>query len=252
MTTLDRLDGTVQAAVDQVASGLVAVSHWPDCSFINLPMSYPDGSDVTVKITRIAGGFRVSDNEFAFREAETYGLDRIAFAKMADAWLGEGDVGRLRQAVFLDACGDTLHNAVCEVAAASWRLAHQAIRPPEEDEIDEPEGEALADRLVSIFGRSSVSVRLRIAGASANPWLLTAAVSRNGHVAAFQRVSGTQYSIFRTSSAFSDLADLPKPPKLIAVVSNKAALGTKLGLLSKSGYVIEGGQPDDSFIRLAA
>jgi hypothetical protein len=59
-------------------------------------------------------------------------------------------------------------------------------------------------------------------------------------------------SVYRTSAAFHDLAELPSPPRLVAVVKDKHALGPKLMLLSQAGRVIESGQSDDVYQRAAA
>ena len=252
MNSIDRIQGVVQSAVDRAVSDLVGVCHWPDCSFINLPMAYPDGSDVTVKVLRSGVGLRVTDNGFAFRDAETHGVTRPAFNRLADDLLRESLVARIKQSVFVDADETTLHSAICEVAAVSWRLAHQCVASSENDDLQDPDAEMLAERLVGLFGHSAVSIRPELAGASTNRWRLTALVAFREGSTVFQQVSGSTYSIYRTSSAFNDLADLAAPPKLIAVVDNKASLGPKLGLISRSGYVVETGQPDEVFVRLAA
>ena len=56
-----------------IAPKLVSCRNWGDASFISLPMVYPSGSFVTVRMTHISGGIRVSDSGFAYREAESFG-----------------------------------------------------------------------------------------------------------------------------------------------------------------------------------
>src|SRR3546814_11423671 len=45
-------------------------------SYINMPLLYPDGSCVTLRIDRLSDRFRVSDNGFAYREIEDLGAER--------------------------------------------------------------------------------------------------------------------------------------------------------------------------------
>jgi len=67
----------------------------------------------------------------------------------------------------------------------------------------------------------------------------------------FQAVSPYANSIYKASTAFRDLGALDHPPKLIAVVRDKLALGNKLALLAP-GRVIEQQQGDDLFQKVAA
>lgn len=250
MKTLDESGGSVHAAVESILGTLTAVRHWPDCSFVNLPLIYPGGDNVTVRIDRVKGGFRVSDNGFAFRQAEAFGSED-SFARLAKLVVDEVEIERGSQAIFADVEIEALYSAVCDVSAASWRVAERLCVEADEDDASEDD-ELLTLKLRAIFGSSSVEEKPRLIGASTNPWPMTAMVHYHGKLAAFQMVVGSAYSVYRTSSAFSDIADLEKPPGLVAVVSNIGSLGKKLGLLSRMGRVIEQSQPDADYVRAAA
>jgi hypothetical protein len=71
-------------------------------------------------------------------------------------------------------------------------------------------------------------------------------------LAVFQAVGNHANSIYRASTAFHDLSELPNPPIRIAVVKDKAALGAKLNMLAQAGRVIEDEQPDDVYVRAVA
>ena len=68
----------------------------------------------------------------------------------------------------------------------------------------------------------------------------------------FHAVSNHPNAVFKTSTAFHDLANLDNAPKLVAVVRDKAALGSRLALLAQAGRVIEGEQPDEVYLRAVA
>lgn len=70
--------------------------------------------------------------------------------------------------------------------------------------------------------------------------------------AVFQAVSEYPASIYRTNPAFHDLAALDDPPSLIAIVRDKAALGSRFALLAQTAHVIEQDQSDEIFLRSAA
>jgi hypothetical protein len=129
----------------------------------------------------------------------------------------------------------------------NWsRLAQNA----EEDQSDLES--LLTDKLVSLFGDPNVHVAEKVRGTSSSEWALSAVVHMGRKVAAFQAVSNHPTSIFRTNSAFHDIAATNRPPTLIAVVRDLKALGPRLSILSQAGRVIQEDQPDDIFRRAAA
>jgi hypothetical protein len=134
---------------------------------------------------------------------------------------------------------------------ASWQIAdgiYGRVSEQEEREIEEH----LSERLISVFGKLSVETGEKIQGSSLNEWEVSAIVKTPQRVAVFHAVSNHMNAIFKTSTAFHDLAGLEKPPALVSVVKSKPALGKKLGLLSQAGHVIEDGQPDEAYQRAAA
>lgn len=240
-----------QAARD-VSVRLIAVRQHGDSAFLNLPMVYPGGGFVTVRIDATQDGFRVSDNGFAFRELESFGAER-SFPNTARNIADREALEVNRRAVFVEVPEDQLLGAVCDIGAASWKIADDIIGriSTEESDVSEIE-EHLRERLSVVFGSSSVHPNHKLVGSSSNEWAVSAVVRLPDRNAVFHAVGTHPNSIFRTSTAFHDLAALEHAPALIAVVKNKAELGSKLGLLSQAGRVIEDGQPDDVYRRAAA
>ena len=250
MSTLDVLSIEVEQAVRNAVGNLVRHEKVNGRVFINLPMIYPSGSYVTVRIDQAGDRVRVSDGGFAYREAEE--LDAVSryFRRTANKTGEQMGVEVGDRALYVDASIDTLHQAICDVAEASWRVADHINFSLEED--DGELIESLTKRLAAVFGDKNVDSAPTITGASTNPWPVSAIVKLRDHSAVFQAVSGSNAnSVYRTSTAFRDLAELDNPPRLIAVVKSKAALGARLSLL-EPGRVIEEDQPDDLFVRAAA
>jgi hypothetical protein len=239
-----------ESAIEATASELVHRRKVAGSHFINLPLLYPDGSSVTVRIDRVIEGLRVSDNGFAYREIEALGAES-SFKNTARNIVEEIGVQVNRRMIYAEATPDTLYRAISDVATASWRIASQVAKRVSEQEEAEIE-EQLTARLASIFGRDHVRAEKKLTGASSSEWEVSAVVSLEGRIAAFQAVGDRPISIYRTATAFHDLASLEKPPILIAVVRSKKALGSRLGLLSQAGRVIEERQSDDVFRRAAA
>ena len=152
--------------------------------------------------------------------------------------------------MFVDANIDQVERAICDVAIASWQIADRIIgRAAEQDEIEIQE--SLKERLVSIFGSEKVEPDYKLVGPSTTEWDVSAVVKFPDHMAVFHAVANQPYSVFRTSAAFHDLANLPKPPTLTSVVRSKQAMGARFALLAQAGRVIEEEQDDTVYMNAA-
>ena|SRR5579864_1171372 len=243
---------SVAEAAEAAASQLVSVRRSGGSSFINLPILYPDGSFVTLKLDQAAKGVRVSDNGFAYRELEAIGAGR-SFAKTALSVAEALELQADRRSVFVDVPEEQLVRAICDVGIASWQIADRVYsRAAEEDEAEIED--YLRDRLMKVFGsKLRAPDQNKIKGASTSEWEVSAIVEQDGKQTVFHAVSNHANSVFRTSAAFHDLLALKeRAPNVVSVVRSKAALGSKFGILSQAGRVIEEEQPDDVYIRAAA
>lgn len=228
---------------------LVSFQEGQNAGFVTLPMLYPSGSFVTVRITYARHGIRVSDAGFAYREAESFGAGR-SFAKTAKA---EGEKAHLKvgkRSIYADVAGEEVERAILDVSAASCIVAQDIISrvsSEEEDGIDE----VLHERLDQIFPRS-VEYERNVKGASSTDWKVSAVASFGGTKAVFQTVLNHSNAVYRTSTAFHDIGALEQPPKLVAVVSKKAEMGKRYSILAQAGRVIEVSQSDVTYRRAVA
>ncbi|HYJ29300.1 MAG TPA: hypothetical protein VEW25_03055, partial [Allosphingosinicella sp.] len=136
---------------------------------------------------------------------------------------------------------------ISDIGAASWNLAQTVFSRLAEggEEIEE----YLRERLVRIFGPAHVEPGQRIIGSSTQEWEVSALLKVGNARTVFQAVSDHPISVYRTSTAFHDLAATPNPPGLVAVVKDRQSLGSKLSLLSQVGRVIQSDQPDEAYQR---
>jgi hypothetical protein len=238
------------AAVEEAVRDIVHVRHWGDTSFVSFPIYYPSGSPVTLRIMQSGAGFRVDDAGFAYREIEAVGFER-SFASAADKARAAEGICRDRRLLFLDVSADCLGRALSDVAIASWNVADRVfgrISDQEERDIED----YLRERLTAIFGGAGIDEHQTIVGSSASPWEVSAVVHTKDEIVVFQAVSPHANSVYRTSTAFHDIAALPNPPRLVAVVKDRNVLGHKLAILSQAGRVIQSDEPDDVYLRAAA
>lgn len=243
-TTASQIE--VRAAVEAAARDLVTLRSVGDTNFLNLPLIYPDGASVTVKIDPIAGGVRVSDGGFAYRELEDLGAES-SFGQAVQKISETIGVQTTRRTIYTDAPVDSLFRAICDVAIASWQVTetvYRRILDREEADIEDH----LRGRLQALFGEK-LRAEHKVKGASSSEWDVSAIVSVNGKQAIFQAVGTHANSIYKATAAFHDLSLLENAPILVAVVRDKVTLGSRLGLLSQVGRVIEEHQPDATFQR---
>jgi hypothetical protein len=232
-----------------IVPNLVSVRDMGDASFIRLPLVFPSGAFVTVRLTHGRDGIRVSDSGFAYREAESFGATR-SFAQTAKAIAKAHDVEVGRRSIFVDVHAEDVERAIFDVSAASHAVAERIVAK-ETGEAEVDISRTLHDRLDRVFS-GAVEYDGKMTGASSTEWDVTAIARTDGHRAVFQMVSSHPASVYRTSTAFHDLAKLDRAPTLVSVVPDKSAMGPLFGLLTQAGKVIEVGQSEDAYRRAAA
>lgn len=241
---------SLSAAAEQAARGLVTVRNWGAGSYINMPLIYPDGSHVTVKLEMVKAGTRVSDGGFAYRVLEAVGAHRSFAGSARSAASGE-ELNVDRRMIFVDVPPEGISRAICDVAAASWATVDRVFSRLAEQDADELD-ELLRARLSEIFPGRLTDVR-EVRGSSTTDWHVSAVVNGERGSVVFQAVSAHPNSINKASVSFLDLAGLETPPSLVAVVPSKAELGPRLSLLSQAGgRVIETDQSEEAYRRAAA
>lgn len=242
---------SVAEVAEAAARRLVMAQHWEDSSFINLPLIFPGGGHVTVKIDRVQGGFRVSDNGFAFRELESIGAGR-SFPRTAKSIVEPLEIEVNRRMIYVDVTEAQVVRAICDVAMSSWQVADRIYSRVSEEEESEIE-DYLRERLAQVFGREKLKEEgSKVTGHSTSEWDVSAVIQLPDHLAVFHAVSSHANSVFKTSTAFHDIALLDNAPKLVAVIRSKRELGPRLDLLAQAGRVIEERQADDVYQRAAA
>lgn len=238
-------------AIESAVNELVSVQHWNDCSFIRLPIAYPSGSLVTVKVDVCERGrFRVSDGGLGYREVEDVGGEG-SFPRTATAIVEEGALAKGAQSIFTEATADQLTRAISDVGLASWQIVTRIYdRLSEEGENDLVEH--MTERLEHIFGSSQVKRGVKLTGASTSEWEVSATVRAGKKIVVFQAVGSHGNSVFRANAVFDDLSGLEQPPRLVGVVRSKKGLGSRLGLIARTASIIEEAQADSVYLRAAA
>ena len=231
-----------------IVPSLVSFKSWGDASFINMPLVYPSGAFVTVRLTHVPRGVRVSDAGFAYREIESFGAGR-SFSNTAKSVTEEYDLSLGKRAIFVDAPEHEVERAILDVSAASHAVATRIVSRVSA-ETEETISDELHERLDRLF--SNTRYEETIAGASSTEWEVSAITGLESDLAVFQIVTNYPVAVFRTSTAFHDISARDNAPRLISVVKSKSEMGKNYSILAQAGRVIEVGQPDDVFQRAVA
>ena len=231
-----------------IVPSLVSSKTWGDASFINLPMSYPSVAFVTVRITHVPDGVRVSDSGFAYRETESFGAGR-SFSRTAQSIVEEYELMLGKRSIYIDVPEHETERAILDVSAASHAVATRIISRISSD-AEATISDELHERLDRLFPHTVYDDK--ITGSSSTQWDVSAVSKVDGESAVFQIVTNYPVSVFRTSTAFHDIAALDRPPKLISVVRSKKELGKNYSILAQAGRVIEISQSDEAYGRAVA
>jgi hypothetical protein len=194
--------------------------------------------------------YSVSDYGFAYRQLETVGAEN-SWSRVARRLTKEIELESEGQRIFAQRVAETeLFRAICDVATTSWQVVEK-VYASLSDESDADLEDELFARLKAIFGSDSVSPHIEVAGSSSSKWDFTALVKDKDRQIVFQAVSPHAASVYRTNTAFHDVALRENPPTRIAVVREKAALGSRVSILAQAGRVIEWHDGDAVYRRAA-
>ena len=243
-------DPSLFEAIELAVRDLVSHRHVDGRSYVNVPLFFPDGSFVSVRIDRVKDGIRVSDCGAAYRQIEAVGSER-SFSRSGDSIAQAVGLERSDRSFYCDVMPSDLTRAIGDVSAASWTLVDRIY-----SQLSDADEVAIADhlrkRLSVVFGADRVEEEAKVKGQSTNEWKVSAVVNLEDRRAIFQAVPNHAQSVYRTSAAFHDFEALEFPPKVISVVHSKAKMGPKFSILAQAGRVLEEDASDEEFRRAVA
>jgi hypothetical protein len=242
-----------QALVARVAAELASTEPGPDQScLVRTPLIYPtSNSTVVIRVDDSPVGFQVSDMGLGYEEAELMGA-APTYQRQAKMVAEQTGVGFDQHSFFvLEVPRGQLAGAIASVANCSVQaVTMTALRVADRKAVDA--ADELYDRLVTVFAKQRVRKNDEFPGASNTVHRVSAVVRGRTRPAVFEVVQNNPVSVAFASAMFGDIARLEQPPSRIAVVRNKAALSTRLGLIAPIAKVIEFDAPKAAIERLAA
>ncbi|MEI4473235.1 hypothetical protein [Frigidibacter sp. MR17.24] len=235
----------IKALAEKAAAGLVSHRAFQGVSYISLPMVYPGGDSVTVEIRYSPKGIRVSDNGFAYRDAEDIGVAR-GFTRVAASIASNHGCEVIRRSICTTCSPQELDRAIMDVGMASHSVA-EALSSRAEVEAELTIADEIHTKLDRLIPEH-VRYNARILGSSQTEWEVTASASVGGKQVIFHAVTNHPIAIYRTSTAFHDIRAGQGNPICVSVVHRKDVMGPHLGILAQAGHVISASDPDKAFM----
>lgn len=241
------------AVADDAARALVKVRLGPGADTrIMLPVLFPSGSFVTL---RIGGGpreFVITDDGSAAREADMAGAAEF-FPRAAREIAEQSGVRFDGNELFeIEAPADALPGYMAIIADAS-RRAVQLVAERHADRLDRRLKIGLADRLKAVFGERQVDARPQFSGASAHAWPFDAAARIGERIVLFAAVTPSAVSVSSAYLKLDDVRRLPDAPRTVAVLTRPAAFREDQRLiLGRTAKIVDAAASDDVFRRAAA
>jgi hypothetical protein len=247
-----------QDVADAIARQIVLAEANDDVAYIRLPLRYPGGTSVVVRVTTQPSfvgeskRFSVTDHGLGYEEAATMGVGTI-YVRHARGIADRVGITYQDYAFFVEGVSrDQLPGAVVAVANCSFEAVAMVAERVEEIE-KETEGEILYKRLVRVFSEKNVARNAEVVGASTTAWPVDNLVTSNSHETIFEAVSVHRNSVYAANTKFGDIREVEIHPKCIAVVRSKPALKTMLTILAKAANsVVEHDIATEALRRLAA
>lgn len=240
---------SIEQIANEIARALVRVSTRDQAMRLSLPLLYPGGSMVGVELSRLRGGFLVSDAGGARREAGMLGGER-AFQRIAQEVASRFGVRFDHNMIFdLDVEEADLLPAVIAVAnAAKTAVENAALHLAATEHADHRA--YLWDRLQGIYGAKFLREPVAFKGASES-WDFDAAVKVNDHLALFQVVTPNANSVNSAVTKFLDVRDMGEgAPSRVSVVTNKDRT-PRLLVLGRTSRILPADATDEQYRRVA-
>lgn len=238
--------------IGEVSQQLVTAEHQVGRSFIKVPLLYPSGANVVVRVEGGEDRFFISDAGFGHQEADMMGASLI-YARHGRPIAENAGVRFDNQAFFvIEASRDQLPGAVVTIANCSYEaVALTAYKLADRKSSDE--ADRLYERLVTIFPKSNVVRNADFVGSSMTKWPITALVKipSLSRQAIFEPVTKYHASVVNASTKFHDISRIENAPTRVAVVRKKAEFGSWLTLLSQAANVVDADVPDATIAKVA-
>jgi len=243
----------LQAVADAVAKAMVEITVRGGSAFISTPLLYPSGAHAVTRIDGTGDCWFVSDDGYAFLEAEMMGA-LPTFRRLAKPIAERAGVEFDERCFFVvEVDTDSLTGAVITVSNVSKQAVERTAFALEERRIAVSR-DVFEQRLSAAFEPKSISHQIPMIGASGKEWEFDVGITIDGQIGRiFEFVTPRSASIAAAVMKFTDIRALAPPPRTVAVLSDRTRTEPPLvALLSRvAGAAIDAAAEPDVYRRAA-
>lgn len=245
------MNALVGTELQSVVSRLVESRESDEGTVVTLPMMYPSGSPVLVRVAFDGHVCFVNDMGIASHEADVLGASQRIFANQARRVAEEFGVQFDNHCFFaVQVPLDKLPGAIRVIGTASQKSV--VLTQDKLSEINDSQVRAdLLDRLVSVYGQSHVERDFSLVGSSSHKWNFVGRVVTERGPVVFDAATEAPASVFSAVAKFSDVRMLEQPPKgVICVPRLQKFTPDYRNLLQQAANLVEISSPDETFRRI--
>jgi hypothetical protein len=249
MTDGSHVNPEIEAAMRRLISGV----HHVEGTYITLPVFYPSGSKVVVRVseqrTENQTKFFVTDFGLGFQEAELMGIDR-GFSRVARIVAERSGVGFDEHAFFaVQVDLERLPGAISAIASCSLEAVTTALVRLSE-KASAGMSRILVEKLEATFGPERVKRDETLSGDSGHDWTVAATVQSGAGRVVFDVATKSPISIATVAIKMDDISRLKSAPRRFVMVRSTEELGSYLGVLAHHASVIEPTANENYLIKL--
>lgn len=243
----------LSTVAEDVASKLMRAKDLSDGVRLTVPVLYPSGAMVVVRIGGGPDHYLVTDDGGAAREADMMGAAPQLFARNGRRAAERSGVRFNSHEIFeVEAAADMLPGFVAIVADAS-RLAAQLTADSVAERLDRQTALSVADRVRDAFGSATVEERVEVVGASARAWRYAAIAQLPGRIVAFEAVTPAPSSVAAAYLKFDDVRRVEGAPLQVACLVRRPAFSNEnIVMLNRTAKLYDLAESGASLRRLVA
>ncbi|CDX33698.1 hypothetical protein MPLDJ20_170025 [Mesorhizobium plurifarium] len=238
--------------LEKIAGDLVRLRHSPRGGIITVPVLFPSGSHVTILVSFNGERCLISDDGSAFAEADMMGASEI-FRRIARSVASEVGVKFNSFEIFEAEVGAETATGMVAIIADTARRAVELTAERLAKRLEVEARTSVVDKLISVFGKSHVSIDAAISGASAHGWVVDALVRTSSATIAVETVTPSPTSVSSAYVKLDDIRRLESAPRTVAALRNRTAFGSdQLLILGRTARLIDLAATSHEYERLAA
>lgn len=243
----------LSTVAEEVAAKLMRAKDLSDGVRLTVPVLYPSGAMVAVRIVGGPDRYLVTDDGGAAQEADMIGAAGKLFSRHGSRAAEKSGVKFNSHEIFFPQAASEMLPSIVAIVAEASRFAVQLTSDSVAERLDRQTALSVADRIRDAFGREAVEERAEVVGASERAWRYAAIARVSGRVVAFEAVSPAPASVAAAYLKFDDVRRVAGAPQQVACLIRRQAFSNEnIVMLNRTAKLYDLSESGASLRRLVA